>query len=164
VDVLYPYAGKYRLLLVAYKFGRRLDLGNFLAEKIARTLTAISVREGLDRRAALVPVPPRPGKVKKAGWDQVEYLSRRLEAQRGNMAAIPVLRCLERLPSKIQKELGREERLKNLQGRIRLSGKAPRIAIIIDDVMTTGATLDACASVLKQNGTEKVYGLCLFHD
>jgi predicted amidophosphoribosyltransferase len=112
---------------------------------------------------AIVPVPPRPGKFKKAGWDQVEYLARLLERGRG-IAQVPVLRCLKRLPSKIQKELNREERMRNLRDRIVVTKKPPAAAVIIDDVMTTGSTLEVCATALKSGGAEKVYGICLFYD
>jgi predicted amidophosphoribosyltransferase len=45
-----------------------------------------------------------------------------------------------------------------------LTGAPPKTAILIDDVMTTGSTMDICASVLKAGGAERVYGVCLFYD
>jgi ComF family protein len=157
VTVLFPYTGKYRQLLTAYKFAKNLALGNFFAEKILEAAGGY-----LSEKAVIVPVPPRPGKIKTAGWDQVEYLAKLLN--RGGEGGIEIRRCLKRLKSKVQKHLTREQRMKNLQGRIVLKGYAPKIALLIDDVMTTGATLDVCAAALKQGGTEKVYGLCLFYD
>ena len=156
VTVLFPYTGKYRQLLAAYKFRKNLALGNFFAEKIRQTLELGVLPEG-----ALVPVPPRRGKIRKNGWDQVEYLAALLEKQGINR---PIKRCLKRLPSKSQKELGRENRQSNLKGRIVPVRALPGAAIVIDDVMTTGATLDACAEALKKAGTQSVYGLCLFCD
>ena len=73
-------------------------------------------------------------------------------------------RCLKRLPSRSQKELNREERGKNLKGRIFCVKTPPKTALLFDDVFTTGATLNACAAALLSGGAEKVYGLCLFYD
>ncbi len=64
----------------------------------------------------------------------------------------------------MQKKLDRKERLENMKGRIYLKTAPPKIALIIDDVITTGSTLEVCSEVLKEGGTEKVYGLCLFYD
>jgi ComF family protein len=157
--LLFPYTGKYRRLLGAYKFGKTLGLGHFFAEQIRDVLK--NRGDFFQGAAALVPVPPRPGKLRKNGWDQVEYLAKLLEKGAG---ALPVCRCLRRLPSRNQKTLNREDRKINLQGRIVPIRKAPLQAIILDDVCTTGSTLDACAGALKAGGAEKVYGLCLFYD
>jgi ComF family protein len=155
VTVLYPYTGKFRPLLAAYKFGKHLALGNFFTEKILE-----AAGNSMLEKAVIVPVPPRPGKIKATGWDQVEYLVKRLK--RGG--EVEIRRCLKRLKSKVQKHLSREDRMKNLQGRIVLKSSAPKTALLIDDVMTTGATLDVCAAALKQGGAEKVFCLCLFYD
>jgi ComF family protein len=154
ITALFPYSGKYRRLLRAYKFGKNLAVGNFFAECIGAFLDALDVPE----RPVIVPVPHRHVKIKTSGWDQVEYLARLLERER------TVSRCLRRLPSKIQKKLGREDRKTNLQGRIILRKKAPAAAVLVDDVMTTGFTMDVCAAALKAGGAEKVYGICLFYN
>ena len=56
------------------------------------------------------------------------------------------------------------DRKTNLMGKIICTKPAPKTVILFDDVITTGATLDACAAALKGNGAEKVYGVCLFYD
>jgi len=155
VRVLFPYTGKYRQLLSAYKFGKNPAVGNFLAEKIREAMA------DFPPEAEVIPVPPRPGKIHTTGWDQVEYLARLLER---NMGAEVINRCLKRMPSKSQKELGRENRRSNLRGRIAAVREVPHIAVVLDDVMTTGSTLDACATALKESGAQTVYGLCLFYD
>jgi ComF family protein len=160
--VLFSYIGKYRQLLTEYKFKKNLSLAGFFAEQIMEVIQSFLSSEYADLKdAVIVPVPPRPGKIKESGWDQVECLVKQLEKIRG---CPPVCRCLKRRKSKVQKSLTRTERLKNLKGRIYLNSPAPKIALIIDDVLTTGSTMEVCASVLKTAGAQKVYGLCLFYD
>ena len=158
VRTFFPYTGKFRSILGAYKFRKSLGVGNFLARCLSTGLDDFIPQTIQD--AAWVPVPPRPGKRKKQGWDQIEYLARSLE----KCQALPVNRCLKRLPSRSQKELNREERENNLKGRILCAKRPPRTAIIFDDVITTGVTLNACAAALLEGGASSVYGVCLFYD
>ncbi|MDR3303768.1 MAG: double zinc ribbon domain-containing protein [Treponema sp.] len=159
---LFPYSGLYRDLLVAFKFGKRRALGNFFAERLLEGLAYLPYGgDGM----ALTPVPPRPGKLKAGGWDQIACLAGILERMRRvEPLCPPVCRCLKRLPSRSQKELGGEARKTNLQGKFSSISKAPRRVIVFDDVITTGSTLDACADALKADGADVVYGLCLFYD
>jgi ComF family protein len=156
IAALFPYAGDYKKVLRAYKFGRSLGAGHFLAEQLLRAMDRLFGEEL--RAPVLVPVPPRPGKIRTQGWDQIECLARGLEKER------PLRRCLKRLPSRSQKELDKAGRSSNLRGRILARGEAPAEAVLFDDVITTGATLDACAAPLREAGARKVYGICLFYD
>jgi len=154
---LFPYTGKYRKLITAYKFEKKLSIADFFAEKI----TEVIKNEPLLEKAIIVPVPPRPGKIKEAGWDQVEHLVKRLEKY---LPEVPVSRLLKRSKSKVQKQLNRSQRLENLKGRITIIGNTPNTVIVIDDVITTGSTMEVCSDVLKEGGAQKVYGICLFYD
>jgi ComF family protein len=157
--VLWPYTGNYRKLLATYKFGKTLMLGNFLAQKMldALPLFPLFTRGG---DFSWVPVPPRPGKIKNSGWDQVDWLAGKLRKNHGAR----VEACLERLPSQTQKKLDREARRINLRGRIRCRRPPPERVLLFDDVITTGSTLDACAKTLKDAGTKEVFALSLFYD
>ena len=154
--VIFPYTGKYKELLAKYKFNNRLQLAGYFAEKISFIIDEENLND-----AIIVPVPPRPGKKKKTGWDQVDYLVKKI-----NIPAKNISRCLRRKKSNIQKELNREERIENLKDRIYCNKENinAKTALIIDDVITTGSTMEVCASVLKEAGVEKVYGICLFYD
>jgi ComF family protein len=155
---LFPYSGKYRSVLGAYKFRESLGIGNFLSRFLALEGLEISSNTGCD--TAWVPVPPRPGKIKNRGWDQIEYLAKLQDKN----SPLNVCRCLKRLTSRNQKELNREERGINLKGRIICIKQPPETAIVFDDVITTGATINVCADALLNAGSKNVYGVCLFYD
>lgn len=155
---LYPYTDKYRKLLMAFKFDKRVCVGNFLAEKLLEGLALLPGE--ISEIPVLTPVPPRPGKIKHTGFDQIECLARKLQ----KVKSVSIERLLERLPSKTQKELGGKERLANLLNRIKCRRPPPKEVVLIDDVITTGATMDVCAIALKNAGAERVYGVCLFYD
>lgn len=154
--VIFPYIGKYRKLLTAYKFEKNTALAQIFMEKIKEIISENIVLQ----EAVIVPVPPRKGKIKDTGWDQVDYLVKQMESS----SNYTVCRCLKRLKSRVQKSLNRTERLENLKGRIYADGNAPKTVLVIDDVITTGSTMEVCADVLKKAGAQKVYGLCLFYD
>jgi ComF family protein len=156
---VYPYTGSRLKLLGSFKFGKSLAAGRFFAEKVREALAVLPLEEPAESWA-LVPVPPRPGKIRKTGWDQIEWLARILEHGGGP----PVSRCLKRLRSETQKKLDRENRLRNLKGRVVVKTAVPETAVLLDDIITTGATIEACADALKAAGTKTVFGICLFYD
>jgi len=109
----------------------------------------------------LVPVPPRKGKIRKNGWDQIDELSSFLAKRYG----FKVLKLLERNTSEQQKKLSRTERLEHIKNAYSLKTyikSLPETVCLIDDVCTTGSTIESCASILKAAGVAKVNVVTLF--
>lgn len=155
---LFRYGGAAKRLLLAYKFGARKELSRIWGMWMVEVLHGPAAFPAcID---TVIPVPPRPGKIRQRGWDQVEQLARVLEREHH----VPICRPLVRLPSRSQKELNREQRLENLRGRIKCTGIRAESVVLIDDVITTGSTLSACALALKESGVRRVYALTLCAD
>lgn len=152
-------------LLFLWKIESLRCLSSFFAAIFARNLRI----QGMD---FIVPVPPRPGKIQKKGWDQIDETSSYLECIYG----FKVLRILERVSVIQQKKLKKQERIEQTQFSYRLikeeelnkirrqlGGRLPSSVCIIDDVCTTGSTLENCARLLKTTGEiEEVYSMTLF--
>jgi len=113
----------------------------------------------------IVPVPPRPLKIYKKGWDQIRDLVNVLKI----FYKIPVVPLLIRTEKNEQKKKNRSERLNgNTAYRFNqklLSKKqfcSPKEVVLIDDILTTGVTVENCCEVLKKNGVEKVHAITVF--
>lgn len=166
---LFAYVLSKKKLLYSWKIGRQHNLTEVFAGYIA------DVIKTRFPDAVVVPVPPRPGKLKKTGWDQIEDMARHLEYRFG----MRVLRILRRTEAIQQKKLTKEERAEHsrkayvLDERFfkrypeykQLTGKQTDVsvhAVLLDDVITTGSTISACAEVLKSSGFQKVSAVSLF--
>ena len=150
---LFAYAGAAGELIGRLKFEGRSRIAPFFAGRVYDEM-----RQWSDQ-FPVVPVPSRPG---RRTPDAVELVARTLERRHG----IRILRLLARTGGSPQKSLDLRQRRENLRGRIGLAqGRrgepVPRRAVILDDVFTTGATLDACARVLLEAGCSEVRGLTL---
>jgi len=140
-----------------FKYNRQMHFGRHLADWIVA-----AGREHMDWRGvdAVVPVPLHPRKKREREFNQAEYLAEAV----GRAFAKPVWnRHLRRVrDTKTQTRLNREERMANLRDAFEardagaLAGKR---VVLVDDVFTTGATLDACAKVLGVAGTAEVWVL-----
>lgn len=111
----------------------------------------------------IVPVPLHLKKQRQRGFNQAELLAEVLAVQRG-ITLLPLL--IKQKQTADQKSLSAEERKRNLRQAfewneaLSLEG-LPETVLLVDDVFTTGSTLTACASVLKQHGVQKVGFLCV---
>lgn len=153
---VYPYHGPIRESLMRFKYSGRQEYAGFYARAIA-----VYGRDEILRMRPelLVPVPIHRKKLQKRGYNQAEVLARRLAEEIG----LPVehrlvLRKKNTLP---QKELSPEERRKNLREAFALRSPERRLPVrrvlLVDDIYTTGSTVDALAGLLKQAGAEEVY-------
>ena len=141
------YEGSLRDIIHAFKFEGRRGLAVPLASMM-RTAGA-PILNGAD---AVVPVPLHPWRRLRRGFNQADDLARRLN--------LPVARLLWRVQATTQTGLTSAARRRNLRHAFIVSPLAPKIAgrilVLVDDVRTTGATLEACAKVLKTAGAKEV--------
>lgn len=119
-------------------------------------------------RAALIPIPLHPRRERDRGFNQAENLTRQLLASLQNVdrneVAYSMVTDLKRVvATKQQARLTKVARQLNLKEAFRWQGSqaAPVCAILVDDVYTTGATLESAAAALRLAGTQKVWGITL---
>jgi ComF family protein len=145
------YDGALRAIVHALKYeGRR---------SIARALASLMRRRGaemLDGAACVVPVPLHASRRRHRGFNQASDLARHL--------GVPVVHALKRTrATDTQTGLPAARRHRNVREAFAATRAAESLAgltvVLIDDVTTTGATLDACARVLKQTGVREVRAL-----
>jgi predicted amidophosphoribosyltransferase len=168
------YTGTLRTIIHAFKYrGRRS-----LAAPLARTMRHHS-GDLLTDIDWIVPVPLHPRRVRQRGFNQADDLARALK--------LPMLRALRRIrPTRPQSELPAARRHRNVRGAFALARRCvprqsqrwriergrlclrpqrpdallrERCVVLVDDVSTTGATLNACAQVLKAAGAREVRAL-----
>jgi len=154
LDYVFPVT----VLVQRFKFNRSFACGAVLANRLLRALEADLARPR-DRPASIIPVPLHSARQFLRAFNQAEVLARDL----GNALGIPVspraLRRRRRTPA--QSGLSAAARKKNLNGAFTArpnaaSDLAGKHVALVDDVMTTGATVGECARVLKQAGVQSV--------
>ena len=123
------------------------------AHAMAAQMAAGAPPGWLDPDRVLVPVPLHPARARKRGYNQALRLAEALSGRTG----MRLHDCLERAgPRGTQVGRDRARRLSGIAGSIRLVAAGPRAAVLVDDVITTGATLAACAHVLLAGGATSV--------
>ncbi len=137
-----------------FKYGRRSEYADYFGSRIA-TCLGDTIRSW--HADAIIPVPVHRERFRKRGYNQAESLARAI----GERLQIPVygdilVRTRSTVPMKL---LDRRERIKNLKSAFIAKEYSVKLrsTIVVDDIYTTGSTIDACAAVLKEAGVEKVY-------
>jgi ComF family protein len=146
------YEGPARALVRALKFRGAVRLVDQMAAQMAA-----NAPPGLVHGRALVPVPLHPARRRRRGFNQAQELARALARRTG----LQVADCLERASggaAATQVGMARGERLTALDGiiRTRPGARVPPRVLLVDDVVTTGATLNACAAALAAAGVADI--------
>ena len=114
-----------------------------------------------EKGAALVPLPLHPQKQRERGFNQAEVLARELS----ETLHIPLIQAIERtVDTPPQSGLHPRQRVENVHGVFEVAknvSPAGNTYIIVDDIYTTGASMNECARVLKDAGAVDVFGLTL---
>lgn len=154
---LFSYTEEVAGMLARFKYKNRRRYGEWLGAELAHTYGAEIRRM---KAAVLVPVPLYRRKERERGFNQAKILAEAIG--RGTGILVEDMLFRER-STKAQKELDYEARLANLEGILGVKdewkGRLPEAVILVDDIYTTGSTIEACTAVLKKNGVRRVYFL-----
>jgi len=147
-DAPMAYTGVASYLVAALKFAHGRPLAGVMAAHLAAGMPA-----GLLDGAAIVAVPAHPARARARGYDQAALLAAALAGRTG----APLARALRRRgPPVPQLGASRAERLERDRISVTTAGAVPDRVVLVDDVHTTGATLDACARALREAGAAAV--------
>ena len=158
-SIAYLFDGPLKEIVHSFKYKNRVSLGRILSKLLIDFLADnASVMDGVD---IITFVPLRKKRLRQREFNQSKILALAISKR----FAVPVMDTLEKTKDTgFQSELKRDERLANLKGafRIRTSTRVEGLtALLVDDVMTTGSTLNECAGALKDAGARQVRALAL---
>lgn len=152
---VFLYCGKIKASIARFKYGGRQEYGRFYGEML--NLFAASYIADW-KPEVLIPVPVHAAKLSKRGYNQAKVLADIL----GKTWGIPVdsRSVKRRKKTRAQKNLNPGERRRNLKEAFTLVKEVRyKTVVLVDDIYTTGSTIDALATLLKDHGVEKVYFL-----
>lgn len=141
-----------------FKYDNCRTYQDFYVQEMAKTFRTLFFRTRID---GIVPIPLHRKKQRKRGFNQAALLAEGL----GRELGLPVYEnlLLRTRNTRPQKELTRTERQENLKTAFKIQKKGVELkaVLLIDDIYTTGATIDAAARVLLEAGVQKIYFLSL---
>ena len=147
------HTGKVRWSVYQFKYHNRRIYGEFYAKEMFRLYEKLIKSWNID---VIIPIPLHWRRRQKRGYNQAEIVARNL----GKMIGLPVCsKAVVRVRNtRPQKELNHKERKKNMKDAFRLTKHCEtwKNVLLIDDIYTTGNTVDSLAVLLKQHGVHKV--------
>ncbi len=152
----YRYTGPVRDMVHDLKYGNIRALAPTLGGLLADYLGSLRFEADV-----ISPVPLHPKRERSRGYNQSHLLAREVSRREQiPMADDRLLRSMDTPPQVAMS--GREERRQNIEGAFECTRDATGLRVLlIDDVVTTGSTMSACASALKDAGAKSVFGLAL---
>lgn len=155
---VFRYNEEIRESIFRFKYHNQRTYADFYGKEMAKSYGRYIQSLGIE---VIIPVPLSKKKRRNRGFNQAELMANICGKQLG----IPVdcgklLRFRDTVP---QKELNHIERRKNLKNAfiIEKNDVKYKKILLVDDIYTTGSTIDACAEMLRQDGAEKVYFISL---
>ncbi|MFA5169524.1 MAG: ComF family protein [Candidatus Paceibacterota bacterium] len=141
-----------------FKYGYIKDLCQPLSILILTHLQAIGME--INKSFIIIPIPMTDKKKRRRGFNQSEEMGKTISESTGiPLLSNMLIKIRETAP---QMELKREERINNIKDCFKIEkGEIikDKIILLLDDVYTTGSTMEECAKALKQSGAKEVWGL-----
>lgn len=153
-----------RTLLGEFKFRRHIGSGeelirralNFLPRQCSELYASADLKFDY-----VVPVPLHPARLRERRFNQSEFIAQRVARHLGAPCRPGLLRRERDTPTQVG--LTANQRRLNVRGAFRVTGEVKdKAVLVVDDLMTTGSTLLACASALRKAGCRTSYGFTLF--
>lgn len=149
------FEGNLRHAIHAFKYEHRPELAPILGNMLSNYLVTFPINVD-----ALIAVPLHPHRERERGYNQSALLAQALASQ-NHLPVLPHALKRTRI-TRSQVELNAKERRVNVQDAFIADGSvADKNILLIDDVCTSGATMDACGIALKQQNAKSVWGLAL---
>lgn len=146
-------------LIRAYKYDYAEEAFLVFGQMIDRFVAAR--RDMFSSYSAITPVPLHPRRFAERGFNQAEAIAQRLSS----LLSMPVIPCLRRIRyTKQQATLSKKDRRDNVKGAFAvraLSSGLPERVLLVDDVFTTGSTMQECARILIHAGARDVAGFTI---
>ncbi|HMA62084.1 MAG TPA: ComF family protein [bacterium] len=144
----------YRALVHYLKYKEYQSLGHLIGRKIAHKLTLSDLVNSV-----VVPIPLHPIKYRTRGYNQARLISKGLADQAGLKINRHILKRVKNTQS--QTTLTKQERRENMKNAFQVTDEQHDIkkVILVDDVFTTGSTMDSAARTLKKAGVKTVIGV-----
>ena len=159
---LWPYNNTVKNSLSRFKYKGRREFAGYYADKLYEHFGAVIYKLNI---TAIVPVPIHSKRLVSRGYNQAGLIAKILS----DKLEIPYVSdyLVRSKNTTAQKNLDPVSRRKNLKNAFEINKNSQyyrvqlRNVLLIDDIYTTGSTADACSAILKNNGTERVYVLCV---
>ena len=151
---IFHYASPVDFFIQRLKFNRKLNYARLLGVLMARELAERYSSDADDLPKLIIPVPLHPARMRDRGYNQSLELARPVSA----LFNIPIdYSCCVRIHNTaLQSDLPARLRRKNVKGVFRMQAVEPDHVVIIDDVMTTGYTVNELAGVIRNAGVDRV--------
>ena len=142
-------------MVMALKFTARLDLAHFFGRMLSSRWPALSPSSSA---AVVIPVPLAFERTQQRGFNQSHHIARAFASAAGRRLVVDRLLRVRHTPP--QQTLALKERRRNIRGAFAVEGGFnQQPVLVVDDVMTSGSTLDEVALVLKKAGASEVHNL-----
>lgn len=155
---VFEYDEYMRKSIYRFKYGGREEYAKYYANQINLEI-GYKIKEW--NADCFIPIPIHKSRYKKRGYNQAYLISRELS----KLTGIPTRKNIIKREKNtlVQKNLNAYERSNNLKNAFKITQNEVKLqsAILIDDIFTTGATINAAAKVLKDAGIDKVYFVAL---